>query len=134
MKCFSHPEHFSVGICKSCGKGVCTTCAVDLGKGLACRGTCENDVRQLLQLIAANVRMSPVSTHALRGHATTLLAGAWVSIVTGTLFAVWSIRRDPPVLVLTGIGVVLVLWGVVQTVQALRIRSAGRDSTPAARS
>jgi hypothetical protein len=133
MKCFSHPDQFSVGICKSCQKGVCTSCAVDLGKGLACRGTCEEDVRLLVHLIEANMRISPISTKAMLGHGTTLLWTAAMSIVMGSLFAAWSVRFDPPVHTLTAIGLMLVLWGIVQAFQAFRVRSAGRDSTPPAR-
>ncbi|MBP7275989.1 MAG: hypothetical protein KBA51_07280, partial [Kiritimatiellae bacterium] len=35
MKCFNHEDRDAVGTCKSCGKGVCRECAVDMGKGLA---------------------------------------------------------------------------------------------------
>jgi hypothetical protein len=45
MKCFYHHDQDAVGECKSCGKGLCPACAVDLGKGLACRQRCEDNVR-----------------------------------------------------------------------------------------
>ncbi len=56
MRCFYHQDREAVGACKSCGKGLCPECAVDLGKGLACRGRCEAEVEALMQLLAQNVR------------------------------------------------------------------------------
>jgi hypothetical protein len=50
MRCFYH-EKEAVGICKSCGKGVCQDCAIDFKKGLACRGHCEESVQHIIQQI-----------------------------------------------------------------------------------
>jgi hypothetical protein len=58
MLCFYHQEKDAVGQCRSCGKGVCAECAVDLGKGLACRGRCEEQVRTLIELIDHNIEAS----------------------------------------------------------------------------
>lgn len=44
MKCFGHPEIDAIGICKACGKGLCSICFVDTGLGLACNGTCQKVV------------------------------------------------------------------------------------------
>lgn len=44
MKCFGHPEIDALGICKSCGKGLCGICFVDTGLGLACNGSCQKIV------------------------------------------------------------------------------------------
>ncbi len=43
MKCFTHQIE-SVGICKSCNKAVCSDCAIDTGRGLACCETCVSEV------------------------------------------------------------------------------------------
>jgi hypothetical protein len=58
MRCFYHLDREAVGGCKSCGKGLCPECAVDLGKGLACRGRCEEDSRALIQLIDSNIKLT----------------------------------------------------------------------------
>jgi hypothetical protein len=50
MHCFYHPEREAVGLCKSCSKGICTECAVDLDRGLACRGRCEDKVRKIIEV------------------------------------------------------------------------------------
>jgi hypothetical protein len=57
MNCFYHPTVVAIGTCKSCNKGLCPSCAVDLGKGLACKGRCEEDVKNLIGLIDHNLTM-----------------------------------------------------------------------------
>lgn len=52
MKCFHHSEIDAVGICKECNKGICTSCATDLGHGLACKGKHEPDVELIHNLIS----------------------------------------------------------------------------------
>ena len=36
MKCFNLRDREAIGICKSCNKGICEECSVDLGHGIAC--------------------------------------------------------------------------------------------------
>jgi hypothetical protein len=55
MGCFYHHDKEAVGFCKSCGKALCVECAVDLGKGLACRNRCEESVRAIIELIDRNI-------------------------------------------------------------------------------
>jgi hypothetical protein len=50
MKCFYHNDKDAVGTCRSCDKGLCPDCAVDLTEGLACRGHCEATVRGLIAM------------------------------------------------------------------------------------
>ena len=58
MRCFYHQDKDAVGSCKSCGKGLCLECAVDLGKGLACRGRCEESTRAIIELVDRNIQLS----------------------------------------------------------------------------
>lgn len=41
MKCFNHQDRDSVGICRICGKALCSECAVTSSFGLTCKGDCE---------------------------------------------------------------------------------------------
>lgn len=41
MNCYYHPEVPAVGVCKSCGRGICTACAAEVEHGIACRERCE---------------------------------------------------------------------------------------------
>ena len=56
MKCYYHQENDAVGTCKSCSKGLCRECAIDVGKGLACEG-CKQDVMDLITTINRNVKI-----------------------------------------------------------------------------
>ena len=128
MRCFSHPDQDAVGICKSCQKGVCTACAVDLGKGLACRTTCEADVRALISLIDASMRISPMGTKVWLGHRTNMLWTAAMCIVLGVIFTTWAALHDPPLVAVVAMGVVFVCWGLVQLIQALRLQQPSGDT------
>ena len=57
MRCFYHHDKEAVGSCKSCGKALCVECAVDLGKGLACRNRCEESVRAITELVDRNIEL-----------------------------------------------------------------------------
>lgn len=47
MKCFYHETVDAVATCKNCCKALCRQCAVDVGNGMACRDSCEEQVRVL---------------------------------------------------------------------------------------
>jgi NAD(P)-dependent dehydrogenase (short-subunit alcohol dehydrogenase family) len=49
MKCYEHLSEEAVGVCLSCGRGLCRACAADAHGGLACRGRCEERVGLLLK-------------------------------------------------------------------------------------
>jgi len=85
MNCFYHPSVVSVGTCKSCGKGLCPSCAVDLGKGLACKGHCETDVMNLIGLIDRSIQCSPVSEEILNKARGNRYLGAAFNLVFGLL-------------------------------------------------
>lgn len=54
MKCFNHSEKDAIAICKSCNKGLCKECAIELENGIACKGKCEEEVIFLNQLLQKN--------------------------------------------------------------------------------
>ena len=91
MSCFYHHDRESVGGCKSCGKSLCPECAVDLGKGLACRGRCEDDVRALIALIDRNIKLSPQTTRLLESGRRTRSSAAIFNLVMGAIFIAWGL-------------------------------------------
>ena len=50
MRCYNHPDQEAVGICRSCGRGLCPGCAAEVEKAVACRDRCESDVVTILKL------------------------------------------------------------------------------------
>jgi hypothetical protein len=63
MRCFYHVDRDAVGTCKSCNKGLCSECAVDLDHGLACRGKHEQNVESLNSMV---VRATQVQVTTVR--------------------------------------------------------------------
>ena len=79
MHCFVHSAIPAVGICKYCGKGLCSQCAVDTGQGLACQGSCEEHVEVMARIIANNAKVISTANAQTR-------SAALLGIVMGVLF------------------------------------------------
>ncbi len=47
MNCFFHPDEPAVGICRHCGRGLCTECAAVVDDVLACTDRHEELVRRM---------------------------------------------------------------------------------------
>jgi hypothetical protein len=45
MKCYVHQNVDAVGVCTSCGKNVCSTCAFDMGGKLLCKSCVERSFK-----------------------------------------------------------------------------------------
>ena len=98
MKCFNHDAADAVAICKSCNKGICHACAVDVGNGIACLNSCEDEVRALNELIQRNKSASEKTGYAYQRNAI-------VFILLGAIFAYFSFGAyktgNSPVLLIT---------------------------------
>ena len=44
MNCFNHRDTTAVGVCKACGKALCSDCLAEVEGGLACKDNCESKV------------------------------------------------------------------------------------------
>jgi len=125
MKCYYHHDCDAVGTCKSCGKGLCEECQVDLGKGLACKGRCEEEVQALIALIDNNLRNWPAAGEMIRrGRATSVFSGAFF-LATGVGFVYWALSRSYLIAPLLPIGGLFALYGLVTLVRALKIPRPG---------
>jgi hypothetical protein len=119
MICFYHHSIAAVGICKSCGKGLCPECALDLGKGLACKGRCEQDVGALISLIDNNVKRSSLSEHILSGARSNRYLGAFFYLLFGSLFIGfaayrYSVEKDTEAVFFFGaMGSFFMIFGVI---------------------
>ena len=93
MQCFYHRDASAVGLCKSCGRGICGDCTVPYAEGLACRGQCEQAVTDLIALIDRNRRAVVGSGRAVYMFplfflvAGVVFAGAGAMTPGGSLFA-----------------------------------------------
>lgn len=62
MHCYQHQDHEAVGICKACQKAVCTVCARDTSRGLACSDACVDEVSALNQIIDRSKQIYSIGT------------------------------------------------------------------------
>src|SRR6185369_9936209 len=62
MNCFHHPSTTAVGICRTCGRGLCSDCAFAGGDMLTCRGRCEMIAKQMIGGMSFSDRSMPVFT------------------------------------------------------------------------
>ena len=107
MKCFNHEAADAVGICKNCNKAICRTCVVDVGNGIACRGSCEDEVRAVNALIQRNKSTSQKTSYAYQRNAI-------VCALLGVVFAYLSVdayqaQRAPLLVVASGSALIFFL-------------------------
>ena len=118
MQCFVHPNDSAVGICKSCGKGVCRACAIPLSRGLACSEECKPFVEALARLQSTSIRnIGLISAQRLAQPLMSL-----VFLSTGIYF-VSAYGPDPFAWFILAAGGVFALASVLTWVRLMRSRS-----------
>lgn len=111
MRCFYHEDKEAVGSCKSCGKGICRECAVDLVKGLACRGHCEADAQELIQFIDRNIQLSATSTNLIQSSRGVRSGTAIFQFVMGAVFIAWGLTDIDRLIFLVVLGLGFIAYG-----------------------
>src|SRR5262245_36948140 len=99
MRCFNHNDRESVGTCKSCSKGLCAECAVDLGHGLACRGEHARRVEEFELMVSRASRVQETA----RGAKYVVPAFLGFMGLTFTGYGIFF-DKGPRLLLLLGIG------------------------------
>ena len=129
MNCFRHREVVAVGLCKSCQKGLCPTCTVDVGQGLACHDACEEQVRSINQLMERSIRMSPASEAALGKQPRVYFGTGVFQILAGGAFALLGQSMNGRFRIgIMAVGVLLALSGVWYVVVGLGLRGGAGKS------
>ncbi|WP_386069165.1 hypothetical protein ACFJIW_03730 [Tahibacter sp. UC22_41] len=101
MECFEHENASAVGVCKSCGKGVCRVCAIPVERGLACSPDCqplatalaqvqETWVKNLRATSAARV-IQPVMAVLFMGMGALLFLNGYRDLFTGFTFVMGAV-------------------------------------------
>ena len=128
MHCFYHQHKDAVGTCKSCGKGVCTECAVDLGKGLACRGRCEDDVRAVISLIDRNIQLQTTTTRLIQAGGSARMAGGIFCLASGATFLFYGLTSEREMTLVTILGVCLLAYGLFVLLWSRRIAALSQKT------
>ncbi len=116
MLCFNHGANQAVAICKSCNRGLCTECAIPIGNGIACKGSCEQDVADLNSTLARNI-------HAVSRGSSAWSAAAGLYLLMGIVFVGWGWTSDLTGILIMGVG--FVGYGVFTAVRGRDITQAG---------
>ncbi len=129
MKCFYDPTQDAVGSCKSCGKGLSLDYAVDLGKGLACKNRCEDDVRALIALIDNNVAMRATSKQLIEGSGRAgIITSVFYLLVGATFLMTGLIFRDKISIFPIVLGSLFVVWSLFGFFRSRAIQRAVADA------
>jgi len=80
MRCFNHEDADAVAICKNCNKALCHACTADVGNGVACSGSCEDEVRALNELIRRNRTASQRTGYAYHRNAVVCVLLAFIFV------------------------------------------------------
>ena len=128
MKCFYHRDVDAVGSCRSCSKGLCSSCAVDVSDGLACLHRCEERVRALNNLTNRSLRLMPVSEQVYGRYPRAQFLAAAFAISAGCIFTMLGLdMRGTARAGITSMGILALLAGVWQVVTAMAVRRASME-------
>jgi len=116
VKCFNHSEVDAVGLCKSCGRGLCHECVSDVGMSISCKHRCEADVAVLNELVQRGRTVyHKTSRTYLRTGIFTLLLGAVFFLI-----GISSMLNSRPNFFLMVVGGLFVGWGISYFISAKR--------------
>ncbi|MEM2119209.1 MAG: hypothetical protein QW840_03680 [Candidatus Bathyarchaeia archaeon] len=95
MKCYLHPKEDAVAVCKSCGKGVCSNCVIEVGGISYCKACVEAKAITLTQRETRAVPPPPngipSKTHFILGGVGSIISSiaAMLSLFVGGLAVIW---------------------------------------------
>jgi hypothetical protein len=119
VKCFYHHEQDAVGLCKSCNRALCPECAAEAGRGIACKGRCEEHAPKLSDLIDRNIAHQPAADDSIKRVRRNPTVGGLFYILCGSCFLFFTRKHLElrPLLILGGI---FILMGRDLLIQARR--------------
>ena len=126
MNCYYSPNLPAIGICKSCGKGLSSEYAVDVGNGLACKNICEERVKLINRIIDSNSKV-------LLSANKQLLRNTIFMIIIGLLFVGLGIftgrfGSNPAGIIFCAMGGVFVLRGIFGYTRPVRYPTTESNS------
>src|SRR5437762_5766948 len=91
MKCFNHPNVDAVGICKSCGRGLCRECIAEVDLACSCKGRCKVVVETMNDLVErGSTAYQKSSAIQMRNGILIILLGALF-----LFFGIWGGAETP---------------------------------------
>lgn len=120
LKCFYHHDRDAVGTCHACLRGLCPDCAADLGRGLACKGRCEIEVRRLHDLRDFSLAQPGVQKQVLQKNKSMLTTMGLMMIAGAALIAIWEFLRIGRLGTGSGVAAFIGLFGALMLISGLR--------------
>lgn len=99
-----------------------------MGKGLACRGRCEEDVRVLIELIDRNVKMTPTASNLLASSRAVRSGATAFNLILGAIFIVWGFTDPERLTFVSIIGLCILLYGIFGLLQGRKDSTADKSS------
>lgn len=106
MRCFNHHDQPAIGTCKHCCKGLCASCATDLGYGLACRDAHEKQVESTHTMFNKAVRLQSVN------RSNKYLSPTLCSVLGAVFIGYGVVARDAATSFTVVLGSVFLLYGL----------------------
>ncbi|MDC0358841.1 hypothetical protein OAO01_08500, partial [Oligoflexia bacterium] len=95
MECFKHLGESGVGLCKSCFKAVCKSCAIELEHGLACSEECATDVKEYNEMQERGKSLYGIGPRKSRVPATgVILWSCLTAIMWAAFFIPYLVKGD----------------------------------------
>ena len=115
MQCFFHRDTAAVGICKTCGKGVCPACAREVDRGLVCSDPCADHASTNLEIVERAKRVYSIGENRPKIPVNSWFLGIFGLIcVCFAAFQWWDNSPLWPVVVVTGsLGLLFVAFSVI---------------------
>lgn len=88
MECFEHQAVAAVGLCKSCGKALCKSCAILFPKGMACTEECAKDAKELIEMNERGKKLYGIGEYKTNKLATGVLVWLLLSSVMWVAFGI----------------------------------------------
>ncbi len=120
MKCFDQPDADGVAICTACAKGICSACAVDLGRATVCRGRCEQEGRRIVDLRDFSFAQPSIQEAALRRADRTYVRSGMFYLAFGAVMTTTGIIWGRRLMFVTVMGALIAAFGAVNLLMARR--------------
>ena len=120
MKCFNHPNTDAVGLCQSCGRGLCRDCVTEVGLSCSCKGQCE-------AIVAAKNELVERGRTAYQKSSAMQLRSGILIVLLGGLFLFFGVaslggERSTFNYFLLGAGALFATLGLSSIYSAIRLK------------
>src|SRR4030095_10970083 len=110
MKCFNHAANDAVAICKSCGRGICRDCLIEVGTAMVCKERCESAVAGLNDLVSRNINAYKKASEVYRSVALFFGLLGLVMVVMGAVILRRSGNSAGWLAIILGVSLASMTW------------------------